>query len=50
MGLNVGTMIDRARYPERYPDKQKGPTFDPVCTGIDIVIRVERFDRVVFLF
>lgn len=30
MGLNISGSIDRARNPERYPDKTKGPTFDPV--------------------
>ncbi|CAF0849096.1 unnamed protein product [Rotaria sp. Silwood1] len=30
MGLNLSGTIDRARHPERYPDKAKGPTFDPM--------------------
>jgi hypothetical protein len=30
MGLNISASIDRARHPERYPEKDKGPTFDPV--------------------
>ncbi|CAM4775542.1 unnamed protein product [Rotaria magnacalcarata] len=30
MGLNISGTIDRARHPERYPDKSKGPTFDPM--------------------
>jgi hypothetical protein len=30
MGLNLSGTIDRARHPERYPEKSKGPTFDPV--------------------
>lgn len=30
MGLNISGAIDRARNPERYPEKAKGPTFDPV--------------------
>lgn len=30
MGLNFSGSIDRARHPESYPDKTKGPTFDPV--------------------
>jgi hypothetical protein len=30
MGLNFSQSIDRARHPERYPEKTKGPTFDPV--------------------
>lgn len=31
MGLNISGTLDRAQHPERYPDKSKGPTFDPVC-------------------
>jgi hypothetical protein len=30
MGLNISGSIDRARHPEQYPDRTKGPTFDPV--------------------
>ncbi len=30
MGLNISGSIDRARNPERYPDRAVGPTFDPV--------------------
>jgi hypothetical protein len=30
MGLNMSGSVDRARHPERYPEKEKGPTFDPV--------------------
>ncbi|CAF0935550.1 unnamed protein product [Rotaria sordida] len=30
MGLNISGTIDRARHPEQYPDKAKGPTFDPM--------------------
>ena len=30
MGLNFSGSIDRARHPESYPDRAKGPTFDPV--------------------
>jgi hypothetical protein len=30
MGLNLSGSIDRARHPEQYPEKAKGPTFDPV--------------------
>ena len=30
MGLNISGGIDRARHPERYPDRNIGPTFDPV--------------------
>lgn len=30
MGLNISGAIDRARYPERYPEIAKGPTFDLV--------------------
>jgi hypothetical protein len=31
MGLNISGAIDRARNPERYPDRAQGPTFDTVC-------------------
>lgn len=30
MGINISGSIDRARHPERYPDRNIGPTFDPV--------------------
>lgn len=30
MGLNFSGSLDRARHPERYPEKEKGPTFDTV--------------------
>jgi len=30
MGLNISGSIDRARNPEYYPDRNKGPTFDPM--------------------
>lgn len=30
MGLNISGSIDRARHPELYPDRTKGPTFDTV--------------------
>ncbi|CAF1133682.1 unnamed protein product [Adineta steineri] len=30
MGLNFSGSIDRAQHPEQYPEKAKGPTFDPL--------------------
>ena len=33
MGINISGSIDRARHPERYPDRDLGPTFDPVRTA-----------------
>ncbi|CAF0787314.1 unnamed protein product [Adineta ricciae] len=30
MGINFSGSVDRARHPEQYPDRSKGPTFDPL--------------------